>query len=322
MEGYSKATVATYKVVKENLKEGQCLLTNKEIAALAGFSERAVKDALSTLRKDGKLFVCRKGGFRKLSFQRSPRIDRQMVLGKLVERVLRFRSLSAEGLFFESRKKTAEALGVSVPVLREVYEMGERQGVLLRSYVERKGKRVEAWSVVEKEATPPLSSSSSNADVELLRVEVASLTRQLAEAKKALSNAPSTPPASSPSQDSFDARFILENEELKEKNLDLSNQVKRLEGTVNLLEGGYCKTCDERDETKLEQIYFVQRHLIDVLGGYVPSSQQANIYELVVDRLKSPILVRTWNELCEVDQRYLPQKATVIPFPDLQQATG
>lgn len=169
------------KAIRENLnQDGNCTLTNAELAAAAGVSVRSVANALNELKDVERIFVERKGG-RKISFSRAPHIDRAELLGRLVRRIRQV--IEEKGQFYESQERTAKALGVSVPVLREAYRLGEEKGVLVQSEKQIKGRILTVWSVAsdatEAQATAlpaPVAAPDPSKELE----ELEELRRQLA----------------------------------------------------------------------------------------------------------------------------------------------
>lgn len=187
-ETFSPSTVATYQAIKDSLEHGFCTLSNRELAEKAGCSERSVKRALSTLTDQGLVFSSRKGGKRRISLDRFPSIDRQAKLKELCTYIEGFKRKSSSGLFYEGQKATAKNLGISVPVLAEVYRLGEKQG-LLRAYREHVGGKEQlCWEVVASDATEaqatalpaPVAAPDPSKELEELRANVEELSKALA----------------------------------------------------------------------------------------------------------------------------------------------
>lgn len=173
------------KAIRENLnQDGNCTLTNAELAAAAGVSVRSVANALNELKDVERIFVERKGG-RKISFSRAPHIDRAELLGRLVRRIRQV--IEEKGQFYESQERTAKVLGVSTPVLREAYRLGEEKGVLVQSEKQIKGRILTVWSVAsdatEAQATAlpaPVAAPDPSKELEELRAKVEELSKALA----------------------------------------------------------------------------------------------------------------------------------------------
>lgn len=320
-ETFSPSTVATYQAIKDSLEHGFCTLSNRELAEKAGCSERSVKRALSTLTDQGLIFSSRKGGKRRISLDRFPSIDRQAKLKELCAYIEGFKRKSSSGLFYEGQKATAKKLGISVPVLAEVYRLGEKQGVL-RAYRELVGGKEQlCWEVVASDATEahatalpaPVAAPDPSKELEALRAELAELREREANLKEALSALTSALSAEKEARakaeeqltQAADEPLILvlmeENAALVQKNESLEREVIQLKGQLAKIEIGECQTCQERKPSNLENAYIVERQLTSFLLERVEIPRE-ELDDAMRDRIKDLSLIPHWeNRFAQLD---------------------
>lgn len=306
-ETFSPSTVATYQAIKDSLEHGFCTLSNRELAEKAGCSERSVKRALSTLTDQGLVFSSRKGGKRRISLDRFPSIDRQAKLKELCAYIEGFKRKSSSGLFYEGQKATAKKLGISVPVLAEVYRLGEKQGVL-RAYREHVGGKEQlCWEVVASDATEaqatalpaPVAAPAPSKELEELRAKVEELSRALAasearaqKAEKQLAQAANEP---------LIQVLLEEHAALVQKNESLEREVIQLKGQLAKIEIGECQTCQEREPSNLENAYIVERQLTSFLMERVEIPRE-ELDNAMRDRIKDLSLIPHWeNRFAQLD---------------------
>jgi len=312
-ETFSPSTVATYQAIKDSLEHGFCTLSNRELAEKAGCSERSVKRALSTLTDQGLVFSSRKGGKRRISLDRFPSIDRQAKLKELCTYIEGFKRKSSSGHFYEGQKATAKKLGISVPVLAEVYRLGEKQGVL-RAYRELVGGKEQlCWEVVASDATEaqatalpaPVAAPAPSKELEALRAELAELREREANLKEALSASTSALSAEKEARAKAEEQLTQAADEplilvLLEENARLERQLKALEteliqarGELAKIEIGECEACQEREPSNLENAYIVERHLTNLLLER-PGITREELDDAMRDRIKDHSLIPYW----------------------------